>query len=97
MEFDLQAIEICTMKKLEVTTITSVKEIHEQKTFELNTIARNPLLVKDNNKEKTYTLTRVGLIPHGLLRKMAVLEGIQMQELLDRLLLEYKAKKHPGL
>lgn len=48
-------------------------------------------------KEKTYTLTRVGLIPHGLLRKMAVLEGVQMQEMLDRLLLEYKAKKHPGL
>lgn len=49
------------------------------------------------SKAKEFTLTRIGKLPHQLLRKMAALDDMGMQELLDRIVMDYKEKKYPGL
>lgn len=49
------------------------------------------------SKSKDFTLTRIGKHPHQLLRKMAALDGVGMQELLDRLVVEDAAKRYPKL
>lgn len=49
------------------------------------------------SKSKDFTLTRIGKHPHQLLRKMAALDGVGMQELLDRLVEIYKNEKYPML
>jgi len=49
------------------------------------------------SKSKDFTLTRIGKHPHQLLRKMAALDGVGMQELLDRLVVEDAARRYPTL
>lgn len=66
---------------------------------ELEQVSRKASAAKHGKagKDKDFTLTRIGIEPHRFLRKMASLEEIQMQELIDRLVTEYKAKYHPNL
>jgi hypothetical protein len=49
------------------------------------------------SKSKDFTLTRIGKHPHQLLRKMAALDGVGMQELLDKLVEDDAAKRYPDL
>ena len=90
------------MKKIEVTTITSVKEIHEQKTFELNTIARNPLLVKDKSpinvaQSEKRKMFRFGEKAHKLAKIIAALDGKTIQDYIDDLVTKDARKRYPKI
>lgn len=66
---------------------------------DLSEVAKKAIAAKHGKTtgEDNSTLVRISAENHKLLRIMAAMEGRKMQDLIDNMVAEYKAKKHPGL
>ena len=68
---------------------------------ELEQVSRRASAAKQGKESKSTpdgsTLVRISNENHKALRIMAAMDGISMQEIIDKLVAEYKAKHHPEL
>lgn len=83
------------MAKKEIKSWDAFKEREVEK------MARRASAAKQGKESKATpdgsTLVRISNENHKALRIMAAMDGISMQEIIDKLVSEYKAKHHPEL
>ena len=65
---------------------------------ELEKVSRKASAAKHGKSDpEGSTLVRISSDNHKALRIIAAVEGVAMQDIIDRLVTEYKAKYHPNL